>query len=288
MATLREYFVKDLSRWMNAAKEHTAKLSSGKEIPVPIQVQEDFETCSRFVSTYVPVGLDPVGVVAWIADNIDEVLKIGTGVLVKQGFGKLGFDTTSAELVFTGRIFVYGEEAVAKEQSDAIHEHCRSKNLKLILRGPAYRDERSRFERPQAFICHDSRDKKEVAEPIALGLQNRMCHVWYDEFALGVGAPLRESIERGIKEAKTCIVILSRHFFSNDGWTKAEFDSIYSREIHEKKHLILPVWHGVSKDEVYEYCPRLVDRKGISTDLDMKELVRRLHGAIEGHGKSDE
>jgi hypothetical protein len=120
-----------------------------------------------------------------------------------------------------------------------------------------------------------------MAEPIAIGLQRLMCTVWYDEFSLKVGAPLRESIERGIKEATTCILILSPHFFSNNGWTKAEFDSIYTREIIEQDYVILPVWHNVTSSEVYLYSPRLVDRLGISTEKGIDEVVRQLNIAIQ-------
>ena len=150
-----------------------------------------------------------------------------------------------------------------------------------MVRDTKYRDERNRYERPLAFISHDSRDKSSVAEPIAVGLQKLMCPVWYDQFSLKVGDSLRESIERGIKEARTCVVVLSKNFFSNAGWTKAEFDSIYTKEIVEKKRVMLPVWHDVSRDQVYEYSPRLADRVGISTALDMDEIVRRLYLAIE-------
>ena len=62
-----------------------------------------------------------------------------------------------------------------------------------------------------------------------------MCPVWYDEFALKVGNNLRTSIEAGIKKCKKCILVLSKNFFSNSGWTKKEFDSIFkSRGIRGK------------------------------------------------------
>jgi len=57
------------------------------------------------------------------------------------------------------------------------------------------------------------------------------CPVWYDEYRLKVGDELRKSIENGIKECDKCIVVLSKHFFSNDSWTKAEFESIFVKQI---------------------------------------------------------
>ena len=41
--------------------------------------------------------------------------------------------------------------------------------------------ERNKWEKPLAFISHDSRDKKEIAEPLALQLQKWMCPVWFNQ-----------------------------------------------------------------------------------------------------------
>ena len=136
-------------------------------------------------------------------------------------------------------------------------------------------------EQPLAFLCHDSRDKDDVARPIAMGLQRMLCPVWYDEFSLTVGANLRTAIESGIKDCHRCILILSPAFLSNSGWTKREFDSVFSREVLEGEGLVLPVWHGVSKEQVYEYSASLVNVVGLNLgDLGLDEVIRRLYRAI--------
>ena len=108
------------------------------------------------------------------------------------------------------------------------------------------------MEKPLAFISHDWRDKKAIAMPLALKLSGLGIPVWFDEFSLKLGDELRESIEKGIKETDFCILIITKHFLTNDGWTKAEFNSVFTKEIIEKKKVMLPVWHDVSKKEVYE------------------------------------
>ena len=113
-----------------------------------------------------------------------------------------------------------------------------------------------------------------------------MCPVWYDEFSLKVGDNLRDSIEKGLKECSRCIIILSKNFFQNKGWTKKEFDSIFTREILENSQLVLPVWRDVGTRDVYEYSPGLLNVKGLNwKDLGEEEACRRLHLAIEA--KSD-
>jgi hypothetical protein len=64
-----------------------------------------------------------------------------------------------------------------------------------------------------------------------------MCPVWFDEFSLQVGDRLRESIERGLREARKCILVITPNFISNRGWTREEFSAIFSRELVDKRTL---------------------------------------------------
>jgi hypothetical protein len=109
-----------------------------------------------------------------------------------------------------------------------------------------------------------------------------MCPVWFDEFSLRVGHPLRESIERGLSEARKCVLIITPHFIGNAGWTKTEFNAIFTRELVERANVILPVWNGVTRQEVYEYSPVLADRLAVNWNLGPDEVIRRLRRAIDG------
>lgn len=111
-----------------------------------------------------------------------------------------------------------------------------------------------------AFISHDSRDKRTIVRPIAETLRSLGCLIWYDDYSLRVGQSLRESIERGIRQCHKCILILTPHFLSNKGWTRREFNSVFTRELIERRDIVLPVWAGVSAREVFEYSPALADR----------------------------
>jgi hypothetical protein len=131
-----------------------------------------------------------------------------------------------------------------------------------------------------AFISHDSRDKA-IAKEIAIGLQRMLCPVWYDEFSLKVGANLRDCIESGLKKCKKCVLVLSPNFFANGGWTKKEFDSVFTREVLEGRQLMLPVWSDVTKQSVFEYSPGLLNVKGLDwKQLGMEEVCRQLYNSI--------
>jgi TIR domain-containing protein len=161
-----------------------------------------------------------------------------------------------------------------------IKEFARTKAVNLRHRGPSFAKARSFLERPVAFISYDSKDQDDVARPLARALQAKFCPVWFDEFALGVGDSLRDKIESGLKETKKCIVILSPNFLANKRWSKVEFESIFAREIIQEQNVFLPVWHGVTVKDVYEYSPSLSNRKGIQWSLGLEEVVRQLYRKI--------
>ena len=75
--------------------------------------------------------------------------------------------------------------------------------------------------------------------------------------------------------------LLSPNFLSTEGWSKAEFDSIFTREILERTNVILPVWHNVGAKEIYNYSPRLADKVGLPSLLGVEDLARRLSGAVK-------
>jgi hypothetical protein len=101
---------------------------------------------------------------------------------------------------------------------------------------------RDSYETPRAFISDDSRDKDRLVRELARKLSSMLCPVWYDEYSLVPGQSLGESIESGLKSCPKCIVILSKNFFTNPGWTKREFDTINTREIIQGKRVMIPVW----------------------------------------------
>lgn len=159
-------------------------------------------------------------------------------------------------------------------------QNSRDLEMRIQIRDTQYAVGREALEKPLAFICHDSRDKEEIAIKLARRLRSMACPVWYDEFSLKVGDSLRESIEKGLKECKKCVLVLTPNFLSNGGWTKKEFNSIFTREIIEKKNIILPVWHNVTKENIYEYSPSLADKYALDWNSGEDDVVRHLYGVL--------
>jgi hypothetical protein len=180
----------------------------------------------------------------------------------------------------TGRFLLYADTQLSPAEIIMLKEEASAKGASLLFRSTLYVAERSKRETPLAFVAHDHRDKDEVARKIATNLQRMMAFVWYDEFSLNVGDNLRDRIEHGLKTCKRCVLVLSSNFFSNRGWTKKEFDSIFTRELLEQTQLVLPVWFNVTKEQVYDYSPSLLNVAGVDWALGEDEVCRRLHSAI--------
>jgi TIR domain len=184
------------------------------------------------------------------------------------------------DCLFSGRVFIYIDRKVSDDEIIYLKNLSDQLKLSIYIRDVPYMANLNSLKQPLAFISHDSRDKDDLVKNLVYELNCISCPVWYDEYSLKVGDSLRENIENGLKKSQKCIVILSPNFISNNGWTKAEFNSIFSREILEQKNIILPIWHNITKKQVYEYCPLMADRLGLASDLGAKELAKKLNEAI--------
>lgn len=113
------------------------------------------------------------------------------------------------------------------------------------------------------FISHASEDKDDVVRPLAHALVANGLDVWYDEIELKIGDSLRQKIDFGLARSKAGIVVLSDDFFRK-GWPNYELDGLVTNNVAGKQKL-LPVWHGLSHDDVRSHSPSLADKVARST-----------------------
>lgn len=115
-----------------------------------------------------------------------------------------------------------------------------------------------------AFISHASEDKRYFVRPLCQKLSEYGAKVWYDEFSMKAGMSLSRSIEKGISNSHYGIVVLSKKFFSKQ-WTEYELKALNSFEI-ENPGLIIPIWYKVSREDVKNFSPYLVDKLAITPE----------------------
>lgn len=107
------------------------------------------------------------------------------------------------------------------------------------------------------FISHASEDKDLVVRPLVTMLEKLSVRVWYDEFSLNLGDSLSASIDKGLTESRFGIVVLSKSFLKKN-WTDYEYRSLLSRQMNGQR-IIIPLWYGITKEEVISFSPYLAD-----------------------------
>lgn len=131
-----------------------------------------------------------------------------------------------------------------------------------------------------AFICHASEDKETIARPIYKALTAAGALVWFDEFELLLGDSLRRKIDSGLLSSRYGVVLLSHNFFSKE-WPQSELDGLIALESDGRK-VILPVWAGLTKQQVIGYSPVLAGRYAARWEQDgLKGVVEKILQVIK-------
>jgi hypothetical protein len=141
------------------------------------------------------------------------------------------------------------------------------------------------------FICHAWEDKSFV-RPLAESLKTLGLRVWYDEFVLRIGDSLLERIHRGLAGASKGIVVFSKAFFTKQ-FPKHELRGLLTRQLHEDRTVILPIWHGVGREDVLTFSPPLADLMALRTsdmkaeDIGLAILQQVRSDIYEHHDRAD-
>ncbi|MBP9095468.1 MAG: TIR domain-containing protein [Ignavibacteria bacterium] len=298
MPTLIEYFKNDFpglatdtdSTISYQIEEEKAGTILNFQTTIKVKVIQLSHNSSKFFVFYIPKTDITFLICKNVIENFEQWKNHGN---IVEAIDTYTGDKTVGihSIVYSNRVYFYTEILLDDSEISQMDIIAKEKKLFLTFRSSDYISKKAELEKPFAFISHDSNDKALIAEPLAKGLNSRLCFVWYDEFTLKVGDSLRESIEKGIKEAKKCILVLTPNFLKNPGWTKKEFNSIFTREIIFNERIILPIWCNVTKEEVYDYSPSLAETFALiwpnESNLEKEEynkevekLISKLHTAI--------
>jgi len=123
------------------------------------------------------------------------------------------------------------------------------------------------------FISHASKDKDEIARPLAKELTKLNLKVWYDEFSLTIGDNLPKKIDEGILNSRMGIIILSPHFIEKSFWLQYEFDALKIMHRQEKQ-ILLPIWSNITKEAIKTFHEPLLNilAKKISSSNKEKDI----------------
>lgn len=166
----------------------------------------------------------------------------------------------SAELTFTRSVYLYTDRLLVPK--DSARSWFTKAGLKLLIRDDEHRERMQARKKPDAFVCHDSRDKDAFVRPLVDALRRppHLLNVFYDEFSIEVGDSLVAKIDEGLATCRYGIVVISKNFLTKKKWTAREFHGLTNREVEAERKMILPIWLDVTRDEVSAYSPPLADK----------------------------
>lgn len=89
------------------------------------------------------------------------------------------------------------------------------------------------------FISY-SHKNKEFVDKLAIQLVARNVNIWIDRWELSLGDSLIDKVQEAADGASALLVILSKESISSE-WCKKELNSGLSRELEEKRVVVMPV-----------------------------------------------
>jgi hypothetical protein len=186
---------------------------------------------------------------------------------------------SSDDLPVSNRIFFITDD-LQTTRDDFLVALASTKNVVAIIDDEEWK-RRLNMRKPDAFIAHDSRDKTDLARPLAIALSKMGLIVWYDEFSLKPGDRLSESIDRGLTECRHAVLLVSKNLLENTTWANTEMSALLTRAIGEANSLI-PIWAGVDATTVASRSARLADIVAINHSGNVEELASRIYAAVGG------
>lgn len=162
-----------------------------------------------------------------------------------------------------------------KQQFDLLKQRsniARQENMDYSASDKSYKKDKQY----DVFISHATEDKDDFVNELARALEDADINIWYDSDSIGWGRSIRQEIDKGLKNSRYGIVVLSPTFIENY-WTNYELDGILKKESSIGVQVILPIWHKVTADEINRYSPSLADKYALNTAYNtIDEIVKKV------------
>jgi hypothetical protein len=294
-ASVKDYFERDCPRnagVLTAQYTFNVNIKSertGREWDIPIErhLSFDYNALSIYSQLYIAEPDSLVDIPKLCQGLIDLFITdplhnsppaLRSNITLRKN--ELDRSRSSHSMIDSRKMVFYIDREISDFDKQSVYQYGDSKGMYAQIRDRRYADMQSSPELPLAFISHDSRDKDSIAWPLAKELMKVIGRVWFDEYSLKVGDSLREKIETGLKQCKRCILILTTNFLCNTGWTKTEFNSVFTRELIERTNVIIPVWSDVTQQQVYNYSPSLVNKFAAKWNDGCVTVAQKIKAAI--------
>jgi vacuolar-type H+-ATPase subunit H len=125
------------------------------------------------------------------------------------------------------------------------------------------------------FLSYARIDGSAVATELRDHLEDLEVSVWFDEVAIHPGKSQALQMDRGLRQARSGVVLLTPAYLAGRFWTERELGAL----LH--KPTLIPVLHGVTFNDVADYSGILPDLAGFTTDRDsVRVIAEKIAAAV--------
>jgi len=130
------------------------------------------------------------------------------------------------------------------------------------------------------FISYATEDES-YAEEMSCALKYLGFSVWFAPLSLEIGDRLLDSINAGLNSSMYGVILLSPHYVSKQ-WTDYEMDVLHRQHIEKNKKL-LPLWHGITKDQIDNWNPGLTGIVALNSSMGVSQIAERIAKVISNN-----
>lgn len=112
------------------------------------------------------------------------------------------------------------------------------------------------------FLCHAWDDRADAAKELHDHLEEVGVTVWFSEKDLGLGVPMMRAIDRGLKNSKVGIVLVTPSLLK-----RLDAEGVADKELSVllQTNRVIPVTHGTTFEALLDASPLLASRAGLDT-----------------------
>jgi hypothetical protein len=138
--TFQQIFESDFPHVLKGKTEYTfTNKTDGAVRKIIEQVYYDFEGKSEFFGFFLPTSPDSYDIAHHLVDNYDVVIgELKSKVQVRGGMTGDSSTTKDADLMFSGRIYIYHQDEWGLAQKAELERLFKEKGVSVQLRGPDY------------------------------------------------------------------------------------------------------------------------------------------------------
>lgn len=271
-----------------------------KRIQAASCIYLDYECAAYVLRLYIPPGIDDEAAFGVFFKFYHSIAVHHLSVLLSNTFAAQVEGAFAADMHFASQgiddgrpayefqltnIQIYYDGQISDGLRNKLASFLIDRRHRFAIRDARYMKQFLESRKPKFFICHDSRDADTIAEPLAHRLRELVGPVWFDKFSLKPGSRIREALESGLKACDHCLLLVTPNFLENASWAREEFDTALNLELGRNEDRIVPVWIGVSREDVKRGAAMLLNRSAVAS-TEIETIARSLHRMyLEGQVK---